>query len=87
MSLKLTLSGEDMEDVRRLGHPVRSRILSKLDWLRHNSDNIAHYPLSAGYSCYFKLRIGDYRAIYSLDLEPETILVVAIRHRSEAYKP
>jgi mRNA interferase RelE/StbE len=38
-----------------------------------------------GYDCY-RLRIGDYRAIYKIIDKNKQIIVLAIKHRSEAYK-
>jgi mRNA interferase RelE/StbE len=34
----------------------------------------------------FKLRVGDYRVIYSVDFEKKIITVHLIGHRSEIYK-
>lgn len=33
----------------------------------------------------YRVRIGDYRAIYSIDDSTRTILVVRLAHRGEAY--
>ena len=34
---------------------------------------------------YHRLRIGNYRAIYQIDEENCKVIVIAIKHRSEAY--
>ncbi|WP_448270151.1 type II toxin-antitoxin system RelE family toxin [Nostoc sp. DSM 114159] len=43
--------------------------------------------LKGDYTGYYRYRIGDYRVIYSIDDELVQVLVVAITHRSEVYKP
>ncbi|WP_292824656.1 type II toxin-antitoxin system RelE/ParE family toxin [Nostoc sp. JL33] len=43
--------------------------------------------LKGDYTGYYRYRIGDYRVIYSIDDEVVQVLVVAIAHRSEVYKP
>lgn len=34
----------------------------------------------------FRLRVGDYRVIYSVDEAEEEVLVVAVGHRREVYR-
>jgi mRNA interferase RelE/StbE len=34
----------------------------------------------------YRIRIGDYRLIYSVDDEKRVVDVVAVRHRSDAYR-
>ncbi|MDQ7841528.1 MAG: type II toxin-antitoxin system RelE/ParE family toxin [bacterium] len=34
----------------------------------------------------YRIRIGDYRVIYSVDDEKRVVDVVAVRHRSDAYR-
>ncbi|WP_254564324.1 type II toxin-antitoxin system RelE/ParE family toxin [Oscillatoria sp. HE19RPO] len=36
---------------------------------------------------FYRYRIGDYRIIYSIEDEVVRVFVVAIAHRSQAYKP
>jgi len=37
------------------------------------------------YSDYWRLRIGDYRAIYEIDYESKQIIVLFIGHRKDVY--
>ena len=34
----------------------------------------------------YRLRIGDYRVIYEVEPEPQTVVIYHIRHRREAYR-
>lgn len=61
---------------------VRERILKKLaeaqDWTEHRLDPLSNYP-------YYKLRIGDYRAIITWDRQTDTLIVEAVGHRRYVY--
>ncbi len=39
-----------------------------------------------GTGAFYRIRIGDYRVIYSVDDEKRVVDVVAVRHRSDAYR-
>ncbi|WP_230966935.1 type II toxin-antitoxin system RelE family toxin [Nostoc sp. NZL] len=54
---------------------------------RTNSSIAPIKALKGDYAGYYRYRIGDYRVIYSIDDEVVQVLVVAIAHRSEVYKP
>ena len=40
---------------------------------------------SAYNTIYYRLRIGDYRAIYTIDNREQRVIVLFIGHRSEVY--
>jgi len=52
------------------------------------SENPFPYPqskkLKGGETC--RLRVGDYRVIYSVNEEQETITIFRVRHRKEVYR-
>jgi mRNA interferase RelE/StbE len=41
----------------------------------------------AGAEQLYRLRIGDYRVIYGVDVEVKQIIVHYVRHRRDAYRP
>ena len=43
-------------------------------------------PLRKTLKGYFKLRISDYRLVYTVKKKIVTVLIVAIAHRKEIYK-
>lgn len=70
----------------------------KLDWdlqrviedkLEEVSQNLTEYPHKPlhHYRREFKLRVGDYRVIYSYRTQPESMLLLLyVAHRSRVYK-
>ena len=62
------------------------RILNKLSWLSENFDNIIALPFKGALSGTYKLRIGDWRVIYSFDVNKHVITVHLVGHRRDIYK-
>ena len=77
---------EAKDDLDKLTSAVRERVIEKLAWLEHNFDNITPLTLGAKWQGFFKIRIGDWRAIYRINWDAEEIVVVVVRHRSEVYR-
>ena len=74
------------KDLRKLDRPTGERILSKIHWLCEHVELIRHEPLTAQWAGLYKLRVGDYRVVYELDLERKRIVVYAIGHRKDIYE-
>ncbi|MBK9008288.1 MAG: type II toxin-antitoxin system RelE/ParE family toxin [Anaerolineae bacterium] len=49
-------------------------------------DQTTHHPLTGTLKGIFKLRAGDYRALYTFDGKEQTITVHMVKHRREVYK-
>ena len=54
-----------IKDLERLDKPVARRILRRLAWLSKNFQSIVPEPLTGELKGTFKLRIGDWRAVYT----------------------
>ena len=65
---------------------MAQRILRKLRWLAESLDVVTPERLLGEWTGVFKLRIGDYRALYTVDRSGLRITVHLIKHRREAYK-
>lgn len=63
---------------------VRGRVLSKVTWLGENFDSIALEKLHGELKTVYKLRVGDYRAIYSI--HGNVITIEAVGHRRNIYR-
>jgi len=73
-------------DLARLEKPMAQRVLKKLRWLAENFEAITPEALTGQWQGVFKLRVGDYRVLYTSDLEKQRIIVRFVRHRREVYK-
>ena len=73
-------------DLARLDTPVAQRVLKKLRWLAQNLDVITPEGLTGQWQGVFKLRVGDYRVLYTFDRTQQKVVVHFVRHRREVYK-
>ena len=75
-----------LEDMERLDSKVAQRVRERLEWLASNFDAITPEPLHGEWRGYFRLRVGDWRAIYTVDRQTRLIIVHAVGHRDAIYK-
>ena len=73
-------------DLSRLDRNVAQQVLDRLRWLAQNVESVRHRALTAQMRGTFSLRIGQYRAIYTLHRTERRLVVHIVRHRSEVYR-
>jgi mRNA interferase RelE/StbE len=73
-----------IKDLGKLDKPIAQRILRRLAWFSENFQGIVPEPLTGEFKGTFKLCIGNWRAVYTV--EGETIVIQFIGHRREIYK-
>ena len=81
---KLEWTENAIEDLQKLDRFITQRILKKITWFSQHFDNIIPEPLSGDFIGTYKLRIGDWRVVYTI--EEDVIIVQAIGHRREVYR-
>ena len=77
---------EARDDLASLDKAIAQRILSKLRWLAENFDAITPEPLTGEWKGLFKLPIGSYRALYTVNRTERGLTVHLVKHRREVYK-
>ena len=77
--MKIFITKTAVKYIKKLDIPTRDRILSSIYKLP--SGDVKRLQ---GYNNYYRLRVGDFRVIYSL--EGETITISAVLPRGEVYK-
>jgi mRNA interferase RelE/StbE len=85
MTYNVEFTLEAIDGLERLTSAIQERILSKIRWLAENLDNLTPQSLSADLSGLFKVRVGDYRIVYSFDTNKQCITVHKIGHRRDIY--
>jgi mRNA interferase RelE/StbE len=85
MSYNVEFTPAALDNLEELTSTIQSRILRKIRWLSENFDDVTPQALSADLSGLFKLRIGDYRVIYSFDAEIEMMTIHKVGHRRDVY--
>ena len=74
------------QDLERLDKPTGRRIVQRINWLAANLDAIRLEALTGDLAGLYKLRVGDYRIIYEVLWDEETIVIHAVGHRREIYR-
>jgi mRNA interferase RelE/StbE len=75
-----------LEDLSRLDAAIARRIAEKIQWLAEHFDQIQPETLTGPFASLFKLRVGDWRVLYTSDPVQCTITIHVIDHRSKVYK-
>lgn len=73
-----------LKDLQKLDQNISKRVVEKIYWLQQNFDTLLPVRLHHDRRNQYKLRIGDYRAVYSVD--GDIITIETIDHRRDVYK-
>ena len=83
-SLEFTETAD--RELSRLDARVAQQMRRALARMAENADAVRHHALTGPrYRGQFRLRMGDYRAIYEIDRANRRITVHRVQHRSDAY--
>jgi mRNA interferase RelE/StbE len=63
---------------------VRRRIEARIDEMGTRLGNFPHHRMKGGDR--YRLRVGDYRVIYTFNIEKGEIYLLAVGHRREVYR-
>jgi len=72
------------KDLTRLSPEIRQRVGRAIRGLESDPFPLAAKPLKGREQ--WRLRVGDYRVLYTLHHEQKTVTVVAAGHRREVYR-
>ena len=86
MTYQIRLMPEAAKDLSRLDKPVAQRIVNKLKWLSQNFEDIIPEPPTGEFKTLYKLRIGSYRVLYTVNRDKHILIVHLIGHRRDIYQ-
>jgi mRNA interferase RelE/StbE len=75
---KVEWTEDAIEDLQRLDKPIAKRVLNKISWFSHHFNNVTSEPLSGDFSGTYKLRIGNWRDLYTIETDVIVIQAIAI---------
>lgn len=81
----ITFARSARKDLERLGEPIRTRVFRRIERLESDPRPAGCRKLE-GAEDLWRIRIGDYRIIYSVDDSRHVVDISAIRHRSDVYR-
>ena len=79
------------KELKKLDPPIRDRILEAIDALQHDpfpagSTKLKGNPIDRSDNDFWRIRVGDYRVIYTTEEGDLVVVVVRVRHRKDAYR-
>jgi len=84
-SYHVVLASSAEKELKRLPGPLIARIIERLESLTCNPRPPGCKKLKGG-DREWRIRIGDYRAVYTIDDAKSLVEVTRIRHRSAVYE-
>ena len=84
-SYSLVLKPSVERDLRALPKQVVTRVLKRIGGLKELPLSRQSVKLEGAKNMY-RVRVGDYRIIYSVDSDLGQVIVHYVRHRREAYR-
>lgn len=85
MAYEVSLSHKAARQFSKLTRDVQRRICPKIDGLSDDPRPAGCEKLE-GSSGAYRIRVGDYRIVYSIDDSKEAVLVTRIAHRRDVYR-
>jgi mRNA interferase RelE/StbE len=84
MAYRVVLRRSAARELAELAQPIRGRLTRALAALS-SDPRPTGAKLLTGPDRIWRLRVGDYRILYRVDDDVVQVLVIRIRHRSDAY--
>jgi mRNA interferase RelE/StbE len=75
-----------LRDLKALPRVMLQRVSAKISALAENPRPVGVEKLSGSEENFYRIRIGDYWVLYSIQDKILLILIIKIRHRREAYR-
>ena len=85
MAYRVLLARAAVRELRDLALPIRHRMTTALTALARNPRPPGAILLK-GPDPIWRIRVGDYRILYLIEDERLTVVVIRVRHRSDAYR-
>ena len=75
-----------IHELAQLDKPIGRRVVQRIKWLAANLDDLTPESLTGDLAGLYKLRAGDYRVLYEIFHEEQTIVIHKIGRRREVYR-
>ena len=82
--MKLNLSRSAQKDLDKLPNEIAFRISNKIFELIDNPYLYGSQKL--GEDKGYRIKIGDYRIVYTINKENKEVTIIRVRHRKEVYR-
>jgi mRNA interferase RelE/StbE len=84
MAYRIAYTARAAQQIRKLDRQISKRVIAALEKLIENPRRSGATQLR-GHDLY-RVRIGDYRAIYKIDDDEQLVEVAVVAHRRDVYR-
>jgi mRNA interferase RelE/StbE len=85
MKYSILFAKSAMMELTKLPEVDVSRIVEKIDLLADNPRPAGSKKLKGSFQMYWRIRVGEYRVVYSIEDVIRIIEIIAIRNRKDLY--
>jgi mRNA interferase RelE/StbE len=85
MAYQLEVKRSAVKDMRHLPKDVQQRAIDAINTLAEIPIPMGATKL-VGHDTLYRIRLGDWRIVYDVDEEAETITILAVKHRRDVYR-
>lgn len=82
--MNITFVKSAHKELLRLNKALAQRIVDRIKLLEHDPYGQNSQKLEGGKG--YRIRIGDYRVVYTVNKSDESILIIRIAHRRDVYR-
>jgi len=92
VAYKLVITDSAAKELKRIPAKMQDRIFEKIEGLAdepkpHGHKKLKNFAISGSdQDDYYRIRVGDYRVIYTIEDELITIFIMKIAHRKDVYE-
>jgi mRNA interferase RelE/StbE len=86
VAYKIEFRPAALQDLKALPREILQRVSEKISALAENPRPGGVEKLSGSEGDYYRIRMGDYRVLYTIQDKALWILIIKVRHRREEYR-
>jgi len=92
VAYRVVITESATKELKRIPVKMQDRLFEKIEDLAQQPKPHGHKKLKnfdmpgSDYGDYYRIRVGDYRVIYTIEQEQITIFVMKIAHRKDVYE-
>jgi mRNA interferase RelE/StbE len=75
-----------LRDLKKLPKDVLTRISGKITALADDPRPLGVEKLSGSAEDFYRIRVGDYRVLYTVQDKVLLVIIIKVRHRREVYR-
>jgi len=86
ISYRVVMEEKALKELKAISNPVKSNIFNKIKQLQSLNTETRNIKKIANYTEGYRLRVGNYRILFTKNDLEKTIKVYQIGHRKEIYR-